>query len=80
MQRPPDDKPHPAAASDGIGLGLGLGDTIAVPDLHAATVFYPSGTRLIWISDAGEISNLSRAAAAAKLGPGIPASVLSSEA
>jgi len=64
MQRPPDDKPHPVAASH----GLGLGDRITVPDLHAAPVFYPSGTRLIWISDAGEISDLSRAAAAAKLG------------
>ncbi len=63
MQRPSDGKTHPVTASE----GLGLGDTIAVPDLHAAPVFYPSGTRLIWISDAGEISDLSHAAAAEKL-------------
>ena len=48
MQQPPSDS-H-------ISTGNALG--IAVPELHSAPVFYPAGTRLIWISGAGEIDTI----------------------
>ena len=41
MQHPPSDSLLPPG--------------ITVPELHSAPVFYPAGTRLIWISEAGEI-------------------------
>jgi ATP-dependent DNA helicase DinG len=53
--------------SDGLGL-----TTISIPELHAAPVFYPAGTRLIWISDAGEIATIDRQTAAARLAREVP--------
>ena len=53
--------------SDGLGL-----TTISIPELHAAPVFYPAGTRLIWISDAGEIATIDRQTAAAQLARKVP--------
>ena len=54
MQQPPSDS-H-------ISTGNTLG--ITVPELHSAPAFYPAGTRLIWISEAGEIDSIDRAEAA----------------
>ena len=42
----------------------------AQPDLHNIPVFYPHGTRLIWISTDGEICQLDRQAIAAELALG----------
>ena len=42
----------------------------AQPDLHNIPVFYPHGTRLIWISTDGEICQLDRQAVAAELALG----------
>ncbi|HCD21899.1 MAG TPA: hypothetical protein DEQ79_09935, partial [Alphaproteobacteria bacterium] len=83
MQNPPHDPPRPDPAPPANGPsgdngqfsdngpvtsnGLALGEVITVPDLHAAPVFYPSGTRLIWISEAGEISDIRRETAATRL-------------
>ena len=53
--------------SDGLGL-----TTVTIPELHAAPVFYPAGTRLIWISDAGEIATIDRQTAAARLARNVP--------
>jgi len=53
--------------SDGLGL-----TTVTIPELHAAPVFYPAGTRLIWISEAGEITTIDRQAAAARLARQVP--------
>ena len=53
--------------SDGLGLAR-----VSIPELHDAPVFYPAGTRLIWISDAGEITVIDRATAAARLARQIP--------
>ena len=53
--------------SDGPGL-----TTVTIPELHAAPVFYPAGTRLIWISDAGEIATIDRQTAAARLARSVP--------
>lgn len=53
--------------SDGLGL-----TTLTIPELHAAPVFYPAGTRLIWISDAGEIATIDRQTAAARLARNVP--------
>ena len=44
----------------------------AVPELHSAPVFYPAGTRLIWISEAGEIDSIGRPEAAQRLGRTVP--------
>ena len=81
MQNPPHDPPRPDTAQPATGPsggksplpdnGLALGEVITVPDLHAAPVFYPSGTRLIWISGAGEISDIRLETAAARLQAGI---------
>ena len=54
-------------SSDGLGL-----TTLSIPELHAAPVFYPAGTRLIWISDAGEIAAIDRQTAAARLARQVP--------
>ena len=68
MQRPPSDtslplgNPNPPA---GIR-------PVSVPELHSAPVFYPAGTKLIWISGDGEISELTRNAVADKLAQHIP--------
>ena len=40
----------------------------AITDLHNMPVFYPHGTRLIWISTDGEICQLDRQAVAALAG------------
>ena len=53
--------------SDGLGLAR-----VSIPELHDAPVFYPAGTRLIWISDAGEITVIDRATAAVRLARQIP--------
>ena len=53
--------------SDGLGL-----TTVTIPELHAAPVFYPAGTRLIWISEAGEIATIDRQTAAARLARNVP--------
>ena len=53
--------------SDGLGLAR-----VSIPELHDAPVFYPAGTRLIWISDAGEITVIDRATAATRLARQIP--------
>ncbi|MGB2495386.1 MAG: ATP-dependent DNA helicase [Candidatus Puniceispirillaceae bacterium] len=53
--------------SDGLGLA-----TVSIPELHAAPVFYPAGTRLIWISDAGEIATIDRQTAVARLSRSVP--------
>jgi ATP-dependent DNA helicase DinG len=53
--------------SDGLGL-----TTVTIPELHAAPVFYPAGTMLIWISDAGEIATIDRQTAAARLARNVP--------
>ena len=53
--------------SDGLGL-----NTVTIPELHAAPVFYPAGTRLIWISEAGEIATIDRQTAAARLARQVP--------
>ena len=87
MQNPPHDPPRPDPAPPANGPsgdngqfsdngpvtsnGLALGEVITVPDLHAAPVFYPSGTRLIWISEAGEISDIRRETAATRLQSGV---------
>ena len=42
----------------------------ALPDLHAIPVFYPHGTRLIWISQLGEISQPNQNHLAAELALG----------
>ena len=42
----------------------------AQPDLHNIPVFYPHGTRLIWISSDGEVCQLDRQAIAAELALG----------
>ena len=42
----------------------------AQPDLHNTPVFYPHGTRLIWISTEGEICQLDRLSIAAELALG----------
>ena len=42
----------------------------AITDLHNMPVFYPHGTRLIWISTDGEICQLDRQAVAAELALG----------
>jgi len=44
--------------------------TTAIPDLHNIPVFYPHGTRLIWISTDGEIRHLNQQAVAAELALG----------
>ena len=62
MQRPPSD----SDTAPGNALG------ITVPELHSAPVFYPAGTRLIWISGAGEIDSIDRAEAAARLRASVP--------
>ena len=62
MQQPPSDS-H-------ISAGNALG--IAVPELHSAPVFYPAGTRLIWISGAGEIDSIDRGEAALRLRASVP--------
>ena len=43
----------------------------AITDLHNMPVFYPHGTRLIWISTDGEICQLDRQAVAAELALGL---------
>ena len=53
--------------SDGLGL-----TTVTIPELHAAPVFYPAGTRLIWISEAGEITTIDRQTVAARLARQVP--------
>ena len=53
--------------SDGLGV-----TTVTIPELHAAPVFYPAGTRLIWISEAGEIATIDRQTAAARLARNVP--------
>ena len=53
--------------SDGLGV-----TTVTIPELHAASVFYPAGTRLIWISEAGEIATIDRQTAAARLARNVP--------
>ena len=45
---------------------------ITVPELQSAPVFYPAGTRLIWISEAGEIETIDRPTAAARLARHVP--------
>ena len=62
MQQPPSDS-H-------ISAGNALG--IAVPELHSAPAFYPAGTRLIWISGAGEIDSIDRGEAALRLRASVP--------
>ena len=62
MQRPPSDSRTPPASPSGI----------TVPELHSAPVFYPAGTRLIWISEAGEIETIDRPTAAARLARHVP--------
>jgi hypothetical protein len=54
-------------SSDGLGL-----ITVTIPELHAAPVFYPAGTRLIWISEAGEIAAIDRQTASARLARNVP--------
>ena len=46
--------------------------TITVPDLHSIPVLYPYGTRIIWITQNGEITVLDRQAIAAELALGPP--------
>ena len=58
MQHPPSDSLLPPG--------------ITVPELHSAPVFYPAGTRLIWISEAGEIDSIDRAEAARQLRRTVP--------
>ena len=48
------------------------GTTITVPDLHSIPVLYPHGTRIIWITQNGEITVLDRQAIAAELALGPP--------
>ena len=43
----------------------------AIPNLHDMPVFYPHGTRLIWISTHGEICQLDRHAIVAELALGV---------
>ena len=43
----------------------------AQPDLHNIPVFYPHGTRLIWINTDGEVFQLDRQAVAAELALGL---------
>ena len=62
MQQPPSDS-H-------ISAGNALG--IAIPELHSAPAFYPAGTRLIWISEAGEIDSIDRGEAALRLRASVP--------
>ena len=45
-------------------------DTTAQPDLHNIPVFYPHGTRLIWISTDGEICTLDQQTIAVELAKG----------
>ena len=53
--------------SDGPGL-----TSLTIPELHAAPVFYPAGTRLIWISEAGEIATIDRQSAVTRLAASVP--------
>ena len=62
MQQPPSDS-H-ISAENALG--------IAVPELHSAPVFYPAGTRLIWISGAGEIDSIDCGEAALRLRASVP--------
>ena len=48
------------------------GTTIKVPDLHNIPVLYPHGTRIIWITQNGEITVRDRQAIAAELALGPP--------
>ena len=48
------------------------GTTIKVPDLHSIPVLYPHGTRIIWITQNGEITVRDRRAIAAELALGPP--------
>ena len=62
MQQPPFDS-H-------ISTGSALGT--AVPELHSAPVFYPAGTRLIWITEAGEIDSIDCGEAVMRLRATVP--------
>ena len=48
------------------------GTAITVPDLHSIPVLYPHGTRIIWITQDGEITVRDRQAIAAELALGPP--------
>ena len=61
------DSPSSRASSSSLD-----GTTITVPDLHSIPVLYPHGTRIIWITQNGEITVLDRQAIAAELALGPP--------
>ena len=61
------DSPSSRASSSSLN-----GTTITVPDLHSIPVLYPYGTRIIWITQNGEITVRDRQAIATELALGPP--------
>lgn len=72
MQDPPFNSEFDPNSADGQGVPKNSNGGLIVPELHSAPVFYPAGTRLIWISEQGEISNITRGEAIARLNQSVP--------